>query len=142
MRTAVGGEENPLVLTFSAGRTDTVEFRPVRLSSLSDPLTTVEDDVVFAPGEGAEKLRLMAASKRPFPSGSLLRLSNGDIGIGFAEKLNGNLLIVSLTSGQASDSFELAFDRWSLSLRRGGHLALVGLFKGGRLESEPRLVSR
>ena len=87
--------------------------------------------MVFAPGEGAEKLRLMAASKKPFPSGALLRLTNGDMGVGFAEKLNGELLIVSLSSGLQCDGFDLVFDRWSLSLRRGDHQALVGYFKGG-----------
>jgi hypothetical protein len=131
MLTAIGEEANGLVLTFALGRTDTVEFRTARLGSISPPITTVEDDVVFAPGEGAEKLRLIAGAKKPFPSGSLLRLSNGDMGIGFAEKLNGQLMIVSLTSGAACDGFDLAFDRWSLSLRRGDRQALVGYFKGG-----------
>ncbi len=130
MLTAVG-EPNGLVLTFGLGRTDLVEFRTTRLSAVDGPITTVEDDVVFAPGEGAEKLRLMAAAKKPFPSGSLLRLTNGDMGIGFAEKLNGELLIVSLSTGLPSDGFDLVFDRWSLSLRRGDHQALVGYFKGG-----------
>ena len=125
------GEPNGLVLTFGLGRNDTVEFRTQRLSALDGPVTTVEDDVVFAPGEGAEKLRLMAAAKKPFPSGSLLRLANGDMGIGFAEKLNGDLLIVSLSSGLVCDGFDLVFDRWSLSLRRGEHQALVGHFRAG-----------
>ena len=62
-------------------------------------------------------------------SGALRRLSNGDMGIGFAEKLNGVFLIVSLASGQKVDSYELVFDRWSLSLRRGAATALVGQFR-------------
>jgi hypothetical protein len=131
MRTAVGEDDNALVVMFGLGRTDTVDFRTMRLAAIPSPLTTVEDDVVFAPGEGAEKLRLMAAVKKPFPSGSLLRLSNGDMGIGFAEKLHGQLLIVSLTSGLECEGFDFVFDRWSLMLRRGGHSALVGHFKGG-----------
>jgi len=130
MLTAVG-EENGLVLMFGLGRTDTVEFKTTRLSAIHGPVTTVEDDVVFAPGEGADKLRLLAASKKPFPSGALLRLANGDMGVGFAEKLNGDLLIVSLTSGAPCDGFDLVFDRWSLSLRRGDHQALVGYFTAG-----------
>lgn len=130
MLTAVD-EVNPLVLTFALGRTDTIDFKTTRLKSLHGPLSTVEDDVVFAPGEGAEKLRLMAAVKKPFPSGALLRLTNGDMGVGFAEKLNGELLVVSLTSGMVCDGFDLVFDRWSLSLRRGDHEALVGYFRAG-----------
>jgi hypothetical protein len=131
MLTALGGELNGLVLMFGMGRTDTIDFRTQRLPGLAGPLTTVEDEVLFEPGEGAEKLRLQAAVKKPFPSGSLLRLANGDMGVGFAEKLNGELVVVSLTSGLACEGFDLVFDRWSLSLRRGEHKALVGHFKGG-----------
>jgi len=125
------GEENGLVVMFGLGRTDTVDFRTTRLRAITGPVTTVEDEVVFAPGEGAEKLRLLAASKKPFPSGSLLRLTNGDMGVGFAEKLGGDLLVVSLSSGLVCEGFDLVFDRWSLYLRRGDHQALVGYFKGG-----------
>ena len=72
----------------------------------------------------------MAATKRPFPNGALLRLSNGDMGMGFAETLGGDLMIISLASGMRVVGFDLIFDRWSLSLRRGPTVALVGHFKG------------
>jgi hypothetical protein len=123
-------DEKALVLTFSTGKIDTVEFRTTRLEAIAGPLTTLEDDIIFAPGEGGENLRLMAPGKRPFPSGALLRLSNGDMGVGFAESPGGELLIISLASGQRAEAFDLIFDRWSLSLRRGDVHALVGHFKG------------
>ncbi len=131
MLTTVGEESDALVLMFGLGKADTVEFRTARLLTLPGPLSTLEDDVVFEPGEGADKLRLIAAQKKPFPSGALLRLGNGDMGVGFAEKLGGDLLIVSLSNGDRHDNFDLVFDRWSLSLRRGERQALVGHFKGG-----------
>ena len=131
MLTTVGGEIDALVLLFGLGKADTVEFRTARLPTLVGPLSTLEDDVVFEPGEGADKLRLMAGMKKPFPSGALLRLGNGDMGVGFAERLNGQLLVISLSTGDEHDSFDLVFDRWSLSLRRGDRHALVGHFKGG-----------
>jgi hypothetical protein len=131
MLTAIGGEVNALVLMFALGKADTVDFRTQRLPNLTGPFTTVEDDVVFEPGEGGEKLRLAAALKKPFPSGSLLRLADGDMGVGFAEKLQGQLFIVSLSTGESHEAFDLVFDRWSLSLRRGDRQALVGHFKGG-----------
>ncbi len=131
MMTEIGGEANALVLMFGLGKVDAVDFRTNRLPNLDQPFTTVEDDVVFEAGEGLEKLRLTAAGKKPFPSGSLLRLANGDMGLGFAERLKGDLFVVSLTSGSVCEGFELAFDRWSLSLRRGDRRALVGHFRGG-----------
>jgi len=131
MLTAVGGEQNGLVVTFGLGKLDQIEFRAQRLASLGGPFTTVEDELAFTPGEVAEKPRLLAALKKPFPSGSLLRLTDGDIGVGFAEALNGRLMVVSLSSGLEREGFDLVFDRWSLSIRRGGHEALVGTFRGG-----------
>ena len=130
MLTGVGGEQFSLVLMFGLSKIDSLEFKTARLPSLTGPFSTVEDEMVFAPGEGAEKLRLQAASKKPFPSGSLLRLTNGDMGVGFAEKLNGELLIISLSSGLECEGFDLVFDRWSLTVRRANHEALIGHFRG------------
>jgi hypothetical protein len=129
LMTDVEIDEKAVVLTFGLGKVDAIDVRPATLKSLSGPYTSVEDDLVFAPGEGAEKLRLVSPGRKPLPSGSLLRLGNGDMGIGFAEKLNGVFLIVSLASGQKVESYELVFDRWSLSLRRSGVTALVGQFR-------------
>ncbi len=123
-------EGKALVLTFGLGKLDAIEFNTARLEDIDGPLTSVEDDLVFAPGEGAEKLRLLAPTRRPFLSGSLLRLSNGEMGIGFAESFRGDLMIVSLSSGLGVTGYELVFDRWTLSLRRGGVESLVGHFKG------------
>ncbi len=123
-------DDRALVLTFGLGKLDALEIRSARLQTLSGPLTSIEDDIVFTPGEDPLKLRLLAPAKRPFPNGALLRLSNGDMGIGFAETLGGELLIISLASGLRVEGFELIFDRWALSLRRGGLEALVGHFKG------------
>jgi len=129
LMTDVEIDDQAVVLTFSLGKIDAMDVRPANLKSIGGPFTSIEDDLVFAPGEGAEHLRLIMPGRRPLPSGALLRLSNGDMGIGFAEKLNGVFLIVSLASGQKVDSYELVFDRWSLSLRRGAATALVGQFR-------------
>jgi len=128
--TEVVVEDKPVVLTFGLGKIDSLEVRSTRLPAITGPLTTIEDDLVFTPGEDAQKLRLLAATKRPFPNGALLRLSNGDMGMGFAETLGGDLMIISLASGMRVVGFDLIFDRWSLSLRRGPTVALVGHFKG------------
>jgi hypothetical protein len=130
MLTGAGGDQNGVVLMFGLGKLDALEFRTARLSTFASPLSTVEDEMVFSPGEGPDKLRLQAAVKRPFPSGSLLRLTNGEIGVGFAETLNGRLFVVSLASGLEADGFDLVFDRWCLSVRRGANMALVGYFRG------------
>ena len=119
-----------LVLTFGLGKLDSIEFRTTRLEDISGPLTTVEDALVFAPGDGAEKLRLLAPVRRPFISGSLLRLANGEMGIGFSETFRGDLMVVSLSTGLSFSGYELVFDRWTLSLRRGDVRSLVGRFKG------------
>jgi hypothetical protein len=138
MLTAVGSDHLALVLMFALGKTDALEFRTARLASLTGPFSTVEDEMVFSPGEGGEKLRLHAAAKKPFPSGSLLRLSSGDMGVGFAEKLNGRLYVVSLSSGQECEGFDLVFERWSLAIRRGAHEALAGHFRGGTFTDAER----
>ena len=123
-------EAGAVVLTFRTGRIDQLEFTPALLKDIVGALTTIEDDIVFAPGEGIQKLLLLAPTRRPFPSGALLRLRSGEVGIGFGERLGGELMIISLSSGLRTDGYELVFDRWSLSLRRGAAESLVGHFKG------------
>lgn len=131
MLTAIGAEHNSLVVMFGLGKLDQIDFRTQRMGALSGPFSTVEDEMTFVPGEGAEKPRLHAALKKPFPSGSLLRLADGDMGVGFADSFNGKLIIVSLSTGLEREGFDLVFDRWSLTLRRNSHEALVGAFRGG-----------
>jgi hypothetical protein len=123
-------EQGEIVLTFRTGHMDQLEFTPALKKEIGNPVTTIEDDIVFSPGEGAEKLRLLAPTRRPFPSGALLRLRNGEVGIGFGERLGGELMIISLASGLRTDGYELVYERWSLSLRRGTAESLVGHFKG------------
>ena len=127
--TDLGTGASRTVFTFRTAKLDGLDFMPVQLAELPGTLTTVEDDLVIAPGEGAKTPRLLAPGKRPFLSGSLLRLKNGDLGIGFADRSGGELILVSLISGERAEGFELVFDRWSLSLRRGDIETLVGCFR-------------
>ena len=92
--------------------------------------TTVEDEVVFAPGiNGEQRPLLIAPSRRSFRSGSLLRLLSGDLGVGFSPRPGAPLVIVSLTTGERAEGFDLVFERWSLALRRGDKETLLGHFK-------------
>jgi hypothetical protein len=127
--TAVGEGAFATVLTFRSTNIDGLDFQPVPAGELTGVFSTVEDDLVFAPGEGAQALRLSVPSRRPFLSGSLLRLRNGDIGVGYASRTGGELMLVSLQSGERAEGYELVFERWSLSLRRAGSESLVGIFK-------------
>lgn len=127
--TDVSDGEDTLALTFGAPHVETVEVVPTPVGTLGGPFATVEDEIVFAPGliEGAPTL--IAPSRRTFRSGSLLRLRSGDLGIGFVTSRNGEMVIVSLGTGQRAEGFDLVFERWSLSLRRGGAETLIGYFK-------------
>lgn len=133
MTTAIGLGPAARVISFTLGRLDHLEFRTHAVSALPSPLQTIEDDLVFTPGDG-ERPKLAAAHRRPFLSGSLLRLSNGEMGVGFAEAVGGRVHLVSLQTGAEAEGYDLAFERWSLSIRRGGEEGLVGRFRG-----EPRL---
>ena len=118
-----------VALTFSSTGVELVEFAVTKLSALTGPFCTVEDEVVFAPGLGEGRPMLTAPVRRAFRAGSLLRLRSGDLGVGFAIEPGGRLAIVSLQSGQRAEAFDLVFERWSLSIRRAGVEALVGYFK-------------
>jgi hypothetical protein len=128
LMTGLGEGAAATVLTFSLGRLDGLEFRTRILANLPEPFSSVEDEVVFSPGDG-ESLRLWPARQGPYVSGALLRLADGDIGIGFAERLQGRVITVSLTTGQAADGVDLVFERWSLHLRRGASETLIGRFR-------------
>jgi hypothetical protein len=127
--TDIGAGAARTILTFRPAKLDGLDFLPLPLAELPGTLTTLEDELVLSPGEGPRALRLFAPSKRPFLSGSLLRLRDGELGIGYADRSGGELVLVSLTTGAQADGFELVFDRWSLSLRRGDTEQLVGAFR-------------
>jgi hypothetical protein len=124
-----GGEGGDrLILTFGTTRPETLDFAPTSLASLASPLATLEHDVVFAPGLAGHSPQLTAPVRRPFRPGALLRLRNGDLGLGFAGQA-GALTAVSLTTGLRAEGYDLVFDRWTLSLRRGAAELLVGAFR-------------
>src|SRR5580692_1732287 len=115
-----GGEaDERLVLTFGTTRPETLDFAATPLKSLTGPLATLEHEVVFAPGLAGHSPQLTAPLRRPFRPGALLRLKNGDLGLGFAGA-NAALTAVSLSTGLKGEGYDLVFDRWTLSLRRGG----------------------
>jgi hypothetical protein len=121
-----GGERT--VLTFGTTRPETLDFAPTVLRNLVGPLATLEHDVVFAPGLAGHSPQLTAPVRRPFRPGALLRMKSGDLGLGFAAAAGG-LIAVSLTSGLRNEGYDLVFDRWTLSLRRGGSELLIGAYR-------------
>jgi hypothetical protein len=124
-----GGEaDERLILTFGATRPETLDFAATPLKSLTGPLATLEHEVVFAPGLAGHSPQLTAPVRRPFRPGTLLRMRNGDLGLGFAAA-SGGLTAVSLATGLRTEGYDLVFDRWTLSLRRGGGELLVGAFR-------------
>jgi hypothetical protein len=128
--TDVGEGEDALVVAFQPARMDQVEFSSPRLREITGATATIEDDLIFAPGEALEKPHLMAPTKRSFFAGSLVRLRNGDLGVGFAAgEGQRELMLISLNSGMRCEGFDLVFERWSLSLQRGDSVELVGRFR-------------
>jgi hypothetical protein len=124
-----GGEAGErLILTFGTTRPETLDFATTPLKSLVGALATLEHDVVFAPGLAGHSPQLTAPMRRPFRPGALLRLKSGDLGLGFAGP-GGALTAVSLATGVRNEGYDLVFDRWTLSLRRGGTELLVGAFR-------------
>jgi hypothetical protein len=127
--TEEGGEDGDrVILTFSSPRPEVLEFAPGPLKDLTGPLSTLEHDVVFAPGLAGHSPQLVAPARRPFRPGTLLRLRNGDLGLGFASP-TGALVAVSLATGFRAEGYDLTFDRWTLCLRRGASELLVGAFR-------------
>jgi len=124
-----GGEaDERLMLTFGTTRPETLDFAATPLKALTGPLATLEHEVVFAPGLAGHSPQLTAPVRRPFRPGTLLRMRNGDLGLGFAGQAGG-LVAVSLATGLRTEGYDLVFDRWTLSLRRGGGELLVGAFR-------------
>lgn len=136
--TAQGEGASRVMLTFRPTGIDEIRFAPMVLAEIGGTLTSVEDELVFAPGGGAQPLGLLAPTRRPFPSGALLRLSSGDLGIGYAGPGLDELNLVSLASGEPAKGFDLVFERWSLSLRRGGTESYLGRFRHGETRGDLR----
>ena len=127
--TEEGGEaDERLILTFGTTRPEALDFATVPLKGLTGPLATLEHELVFAPGLAGQSPQLTAPIRRPFRPGALLRMRNGDLALGFAG-VGGGLVAVSLTTGLRADGYDLVFDRWTLSMRRGGTELLVGAFR-------------
>ena len=127
--TEEGGDgDDRLILTFGTTRPETLDFAPAPLKNLTGPLATLEHELVFAPGLAGHSPQLTAPIRRPFRPGALLRMRSGDLGLGFAGA-GGGLVAVSLSSGLRAEGYDLVFDRWTLSLRRGGGELLVGAFR-------------
>jgi len=120
--------DDPIALTFSTARVEQVDFAAIPLSRIPAPYCTVEDEIVFTPGLAAPGPLLLAPVRRPFRSGTLLRLRNGDLGVGFALK-SGELVLVSLDTGAVADAYDLVFERWTLSIRRDDATYMIGHFK-------------
>lgn len=131
-----------LALVFTVPSPDHVEVVPVPISALLEPFATVEDEVVFAPGQTEGLPMLVPPLRRAFRNGALLRLSNGDLGIGVVPRTSGELTAVSLTTGLSCEGFELVFERWSLALRRGGVETRIGFCKPQHLYTERRREQR
>lgn len=127
-----------LAVVFTLPMAEQVEVVPVPLSVLLDPFATVEDEVVFAPGQSEGLPMLVPPVRRTLRPGALLRLANGDLGIGVALKTSGDVVAVSLTSGLGSEAVDLVFERWSLSLRRGAAETRIGYYKPSHLYTERR----
>ena len=117
-----------LILTFGTTRPEVLDFAPAPLQSLAGPLATLEHEAVFAPGLTGAAPQLAAPIRRPFRPGALLRLRNGDLGLGLAGEA-GALVCVSLATGWRAEGYDLVFDRWTLTLRRGASELLVGAFR-------------
>jgi len=117
-----------LILTFGSTRPEQLDFAPTALKGLTGPLATLEHEAVFSPGLAGHSPQLTAPVRRPFRPGALLRLKSGDLGLGFAGAA-GALTCVSMTTGLRAEGYDLVFDRWTLTLRRGGSELLVGAYR-------------
>ena len=127
--TEEGGDAGErLILTFGSTRPETLDFATTTLKSLTGSLATLEHEMVFAPGLAGHSPQLTAPIRRPFRPGALLRLKSGDLGLGFANA-GGGLTAVSLSSGLRAEGYDLVFDRWTLSLRRGAAELLIGAYR-------------
>lgn len=125
---AVDADER-LAVVFTMTGVEKLDVVAVPISILLEPFGTVEDEVVFAPGQTEGLPMLVPPLRQGFRHGALLRLANGDLGIGVAPRPSSRMLIVSLNSGEQAEAFDLVFERWSLALRRGDAETRLGYFK-------------
>ena len=130
--------EDALCLAFTTPALEHVDIVAVPISALAEPFGTVEDEVVFAPGQTEGAPMLVSPQRRTVRNGVLLRLSNGDLGVATVTRKSGQLLTISLHTGARCEGFDLVFERWSLSLRRGGAETLIGYFKPQNLYAQRR----
>lgn len=136
------GERQAIV--FAPNGVERVQVVAAPISLLSEPYGTVEDDVVFAPGQAEGLPMLVPPLRTAFRHGALLRLADGDLGVGVIMRFSGERAAVSLSSGLRAKAFDLVFDRWSLALRRGKEETRMGYFKPDqpRTAAPPRLDDR
>lgn len=127
--TDVMDADERLAVAFATAGVEKIEVATIPISALREPFGTVEDEVIFAPGQTEGLPMLVPPMRQAFRHGALLRLSNGDLGIGLVPKVSNKMVVVSLVSGQESERFDLVFGRWSLALRRGGAETRIGYFK-------------
>lgn len=127
-----------LALVFTTPAAEMIEVVAVPISALLEPFGTIEDEVVFAPGQTEGLPMLAAPLRRSFRNGALLRLTSGDLGIGVVPRTSGEMVMVSLTSGLLSEGFDLVFERWSLALRRGAEETRIGYYKPQHIFPERR----
>jgi hypothetical protein len=130
--------DEPLCLAFTTPALEQVDVVAAPMNVLLEPFGTVEDEVVFAPGQLEGAPMLVAPQRRTVRNGVLVRLANGDLGVGVVTRTTGQLVTVSLHSGARCEGFDLVFERWSVSLRRGGAQTLIGYFKPQNLYAQRR----
>jgi hypothetical protein len=134
--TEVSEDSSPIVLAFSQNRPECVDFSPILLRDLQERLLSLDYDIVFAPAGPGGRAPLPLPSRRAKPHGALLQLPGGDYGIGVSGR-NGGFTAVSLSTGRVVEVHYLAFDHWSLTLRRGAMELCLGAY-----ESEARRAAR
>lgn len=126
----------PIALAFGQHKAQHIEFEPVLVRDLTETLLTLDCDIVFAPTGPPGTLPLPLPSRRKSPHGALLHLTGGEFGIGIAAR-GGRFTAVSLSSGHIAERYDLAFDTWSLTLRRGALETVMGVY-----EPEGRRLAR
>lgn len=118
-----------LAVAFAMAGVEKIDVATIPIAALREPFGTVEDEVVFAPGQTEGLPMLVPPLRQAFRHGALLRLTNGDLGIGVVPKVSNTMVAISLVSGEETERFDLVFARWSLALRRGAAESRIGYFK-------------
>lgn len=132
----------PQAVVFAPAGVERIQVVAAPISLLSEPYGTVEDEVVFAPGQAEGLPMLVPPIRSGFRNGALLRLTNGDLGVGVVTRFSGEMTAISLVTGLMTDSYDLVFDRWSLALRRGREETRLGYFKPDQVRAALDLDDR